>query len=190
MTIPTRSTPENPVPSRYPLPVSLSHDHLETIHRVLARAVSARCPAFMRDRADDIVQDAMIKVVRLLDEGKGSLQPSYLWRVATTVTIDEIRRHRRRREDPMEDLPSDPTDPQPTSQADSLAQRGEIARAVEDCMSRLQDNRRRALTLYLVGHKVPEAAQMLGWTSKKTENNVYRGLANLRDCLAKKGITP
>ena len=57
-------------------------------------------------------------------------------------------------------------------------------------MSRLQDNRRRALTLYLVGHKVPEAAQMLGWTSKKTENNVYRGLANLRDCLAKKGIKP
>ena len=44
--------------------MSLSHEHLETIQRVLARAVAARCPTFMKDRADDIVQDAMIKLVR------------------------------------------------------------------------------------------------------------------------------
>ena len=47
-----------------------------------------------------------------------------------------------------------------------------------------------AVTLYLQGHSVPEAARVLDWPAKRTENLVYRGLADLRECLMKKGIQP
>ena len=44
--------------------------------------------------------------------------------------------------------------------------------------------------LHLQGHSVPDAARLLGWPAKRTENLVYRGLADLRRCLIAKGHTP
>ena len=35
-----------------------------------------------------------------------------------------------------------------------------------------------------------EAAGILDWSAKRVENLVYRGLADLRDCLAAKGFKP
>jgi RNA polymerase sigma-70 factor (ECF subfamily) len=51
-------------------------------------------------------------------------------------------------------------------------------------------DRRLAVTLYLQGHTVPEAARILDWSGKRTENLVYRGLADLRECLMAKGMRP
>jgi RNA polymerase sigma-70 factor (ECF subfamily) len=48
--------------------------------------------------------------------------------------------------------------------------------------------RRHAVTLSLQGHSVPEIGRLLGWTGKKAENLVYRGMADLRECLEGKGI--
>lgn len=62
--------------------MELSEAELGEVRAVLVRAVRARCPRQLADRADDIVQNAMIKVIRLHREGKGSLLLSYLWRVA------------------------------------------------------------------------------------------------------------
>lgn len=160
------------------------------MQRVLTRAVRARCPPQLVDRADDIVQEAMIKVLRLHGEGKGSTQPSYLWKVAWTVTIDELRRHRRRQEDTLEDMVADPTDTTPAADPHNRAQSQEVAAAIQDCLGGLIEARRRALTLHLVGHSVPETAKLLGWAPKKAENSVYRGLSDLRECLRGKGVTP
>jgi RNA polymerase sigma-70 factor (ECF subfamily) len=46
------------------------------------------------------------------------------------------------------------------------------------------------VTLYLQGHSVPDAARILDWPAKRTENLVYRGLADLRACLSNKGLRP
>jgi RNA polymerase sigma-70 factor, ECF subfamily len=46
------------------------------------------------------------------------------------------------------------------------------------------------VTLYLQGHTVPETARILGWDAKRAENLVYRGLADLRQCLMGKGHRP
>jgi RNA polymerase sigma-70 factor (ECF subfamily) len=43
--------------------------------------------------------------------------------------------------------------------------------------------------MYLHGHSVAEVAALLGWRFKKAENLVYRGLADLRRCLATKGLS-
>jgi RNA polymerase sigma-70 factor (ECF subfamily) len=54
----------------------------------------------------------------------------------------------------------------------------------------LKYERRLAVTLYLHGHSVPDAARILDWSAKRTENLVYRGLADLRECLLSKGLRP
>ena len=82
----------------------------------------------------------------------------------------------------------EPADEQATPEERSTAsQRGG---AIRDCLAGLKLERRRAVTLYLSGNTVPESAGLLDWTVKKTENLVYRGLADLRRCLTGKGIEP
>ena len=46
------------------------------------------------------------------------------------------------------------------------------------------------MTHHLQGHTGPQAAALLGWDAKRTENLVYRGLADLRQCLEAKGVKP
>jgi RNA polymerase sigma-70 factor (ECF subfamily) len=66
----------------------------------------------------------------------------------------------------------------------------EIGRGIQGCLARIKRERRLAVTLYLQGHTVVEAASILDWAAKQTENLVYRGLADLRQCLLTKGIRP
>ena len=50
--------------------------------------------------------------------------------------------------------------------------------------------RRLAVTLHLQGHSVPEVGRLMGWSAKKADNLVYRGRADLRECLELRGIRP
>jgi DNA-directed RNA polymerase specialized sigma24 family protein len=56
-------------------------------------------------------------------------------------------------------------------------------------MQRLQDHRRQALTLHLLGYSGPEVAQMLECNGKRAENLTLRGLAQLRECLHGLGLS-
>jgi len=166
--------------------------HCEKLRIDLARAVRRICPRWLAAQADDIVQVALMRVLdaRRGNEGE-ALSASYLKRAAYTAMVDEIRRLRRRREVSLEDEPAAesvpaafPVDPEKMHHA------REIGRALLECLARLVESRRHAVTLYLQGHSVPEAGRLLGWGNKKVENLVFRGLANLRECLAAKGHTP
>jgi RNA polymerase sigma-70 factor (ECF subfamily) len=66
----------------------------------------------------------------------------------------------------------------------------EIGIAVRDCLVRLAPSRCLAVTLYLQGHTAPETSRILGWTPRRTENLIFRGMADLRRCLVRKGVTP
>jgi DNA-directed RNA polymerase specialized sigma24 family protein len=50
--------------------------------------------------------------------------------------------------------------------------------------------RRTAVTLHLLGCPVPEVARRLGCGEKSADNRVYRGMNDLRQCLAAKGLAP
>ena len=114
----------------------------------------------------------------------------YLERAAQRVMIDEIRRRGRRpeqvagEEDWIEAAPGARPDPE------RVAASGEIAAGIRGCLARLATPRRLAVTLYLQGCRVGEAAHRLGWSFKRTENLVYRGLSDLRLCLRRKGLEP
>jgi RNA polymerase sigma-70 factor (ECF subfamily) len=158
----------------------------------LRGAVRSICPAWLQAQADDLAQEAVLKLWRmgLLGEGKGGVSTSYLWRVAHSVLVDEIRRRRRRHEVSMETeagvLERATDQPEPERQASGV----EAGRAILDCLRRLQAAQRRASLLHLLEHSVPEIARLLSWPPKKAENAVYRGLAGLRRCLAEKGWEP
>lgn len=157
----------------------------------MERAVRRVVPDWMRDHADDLVQVAMMKLMR---SGKASddveLNSAFIHRVAHSVIVDEMRRRKRRNETGI-----DPTAPEPVEHAvradpEAMAGGQEIGVVIVEGLAELSVDRRRAVTLYLQGHSVPEAARMLDIAPKKAENLIYRGLQELREFLKKRGLEP
>ncbi|MCP3138730.1 RNA polymerase sigma factor [Pyxidicoccus xibeiensis] len=165
---------------------------MEQLRKDLERAVAKVCPPALADRRDDVVQNAMIRVVELQrrEPDRDRLTPAYLYRVAYTALIDEMRSQGRRKEVALEEVEALPQQPVASGDPERSAGAAQIGRAVRDCLSKLAQDRRLAVTLYLQGHTIPEAAELLAWEGKRTENLVYRGLSGLRACLATKGIQP
>lgn len=160
----------------------------------IARAVRRQCPGWLSDHAQDIAQAALIKVMTSAknSEGNRTLTSFYLYRLAHSAVVDEIRRRRRRREVALEAVTEsgeDPVQPEPNARLDPErhASLGELGAAIRGCLVAIKRERRLAVMLHLQEHQVPETARILGWSVKRTENLVYRGLANLRDCLRGKG---
>jgi len=164
------------------------------LHGDLVRAVNRVCPRWLADRSDDLVQVALMRVMEIQRkrEGTAEFSPSYLRKAAYSALIDEIRRLRRRQEVSIESddeeggTAFDPAAPEPDPERASSGR--EIGRAIRDCLGGMVPPRRHAVTLNLQGHSVPEIGKLLGWTAKKAENLVYRGMADLRGCLSGKGI--
>jgi len=169
------------------------------LHRDLVRAVDRVCPRWMADRADDLVQVALMRVMEIQRKKEGTAEFSafYLKKAAYSAMIDEIRRLRRRQEVSLEGSGEeedsgagsgvyDPAAPAPDPERASVGR--QVGRAIRDCLGRMVSPRRHAVTLNLQGHSVPEIGRLLGWTAKKAENLVYRGMSDLRGCLGEKGI--
>jgi RNA polymerase sigma-70 factor (ECF subfamily) len=166
------------------------------LRKDLERIVARLCPGWLSSQRDDLVQTAVMRVMQTVGaetpraDGSRGLASSYLYKVAHSALVDEIRRVRRRREDSLD------TDEQATPQSGTpldpqrIAASQQIGRGIQDCLSRMHHDRRLAVTLYLQGHTVPEASRILDWSAKRTENLVYRGLADLRECLKLKGMRP
>ena len=74
------------------------------LHRDLVRAVDRVCPRWMADRADDLVQVALMRVMEIQRKKEGTAEFSafYLKKAAYSAMIDEIRRLRRRQEVSLE----------------------------------------------------------------------------------------
>lgn len=169
----------------------LNHE-LEKLRRDLTRAVERVCPPRLADRRDDLVQTAMMRVMELQrrEPDRSRLSPAYLYRVAYTALVDELRDVERRREVAMEEVEAQPQQPMASGDPEKSASGSQIARAVRDCLRQLAQDRRLAVTLYLQGHTVPEAGELMGWDGKRAENLIYRGLGALRLCLSTKGFEP
>jgi RNA polymerase sigma-70 factor (ECF subfamily) len=139
-----------------------------------------------------IVQNLLLKLFRshAKSDGNRTFSSVYLEKAACGAVVDEIRRACRRREDAM----SEPEAADKLASASSGPERDsssrEIARGILACLNRLPERRKLAVTLYLYGCTVPEASTRLRWSLHRTESLVYRGLADLRHCLERRGLTP
>jgi RNA polymerase sigma-70 factor, ECF subfamily len=169
---------------------AIAEADLVEMRGALVRAVASVCPSWLAASADDIVQVALLRVVEVCRRADGStdLSAAYLRKAAYSAVVDEIRRLKRRREVPLEDEGIEATHSTPAANPEQSSSARQQARAIRACLARLVRPRRLAVTLYLVGHSVPEAARLLGWSPKRAENLVYRGLAGLRRCLEEAGM--
>jgi RNA polymerase sigma factor (sigma-70 family) len=113
-----------------------------------------------------------------------------------TATLDAVRRIKAKREEqlrPVEDEYEDEGAPlalfsDPNRSPEAEAGRKQLAGKVQAALSRLSDNRRRAVGLYLEGMTSQEIATLLGWSEPKARNLLYRGLSDLRAQLRAEGI--
>ena len=171
---------------------ALTPEQLGELRRRIAAAVRRTCPRRIASQADDIVQTVLTRLVLAPAHGEGNpaFSAMYLTKAAYGATVDELRRLGRRREESLEAEPVVERIAARGADPESEAASAEIARGIRDCLTRLVRPRRLAVTLYLQGCSVPECAGLLRWTPKRTENLVYRGLADLRRCLTAKGMAP
>ena len=138
---------------------------------------------------EDLEQEVALRLWRQLEAEKPIENPaSYLYRIASSATMDALRRYARSPKttsppaDDEEsvaalDFPSPHPDPERQAAA---AQQAEHLRRFQ---AELPANRRRAVGLYLQGFTIGEVAELAGWTEPKARNLIYRGLATLRERL-------
>lgn len=154
----------------------------------LVVAVRRACPGWLADAADDLVQTAVMKLLR--GDVPPPLSDAYLGRVAYTVVIDEIRRRKRRREVGMSPSLPDRLQSSGDVSPEARTRGAEIGQVLVKCLAGLSDERRRAVALYLQDHSTAEIASLLDWDAKKASNQLHRGLGDLRAALARRGVTP
>lgn len=157
--------------------------------RRVRHAVRRSCPSYLASQADDVAQDVLVQLLKKLErtEGKVDFSSIYLLKAAHGVTVDEIRRRSRRREQTgMEDemLGNEGSGPDPERNALSRS----LGREIHLCLEVIIPSRRAAVTLHLFGCAVPEIATRLDCSEKSADNRLYRGMKNLRDCLTGKGL--
>ena len=159
--------------------------------RTMVRSVGARRGLSEAD-IDDVLQEVRVRLWRAGEAGKqvAELGSSYVYRAAMSATVDVLRQQRARGADvtsPLdvrsEQLPGGRSDPHAEVETSELVAR--IGAAVDT----LALPRRAVVRMYLAGYDREEIAELLGWTEAKTRNLLYRGLGDLRGCLAKWGIT-
>ncbi len=156
----------------------LSAEEIERARAVLVRAVARVCPERLADRRDDIVQEALMKVLSAAGKGSGLPGASYRWKAAYTATVDELRRPRVRKEEPLER----------ESEIEASRDDPELRRALLREIGKLRPDRRRAVMLQLYGFSLEESATILGWNAKRVENHRYLGMRDLRAALKEQGF--
>ncbi|MEM1181077.1 MAG: sigma-70 family RNA polymerase sigma factor [Acidobacteriota bacterium] len=171
---------------------------LEEYGAWLKQSVRRLCPRDMGISPEDVEQEVRVRLWKSIESGRNiEHPPSYLYSIASTVTIDAMRSVRSRRrhlaspeasddngdgEGPLERRPA--SEPSPESQT----RRREMLAAARRLLDELPESRRRAVGLYLQGFKIQEIADLMGWTEPKARNLLYRGLSTLREHLAAEGL--
>lgn len=165
---------------------------LESLRERLAAAVARVCPHWLRDQREDLVQTALVRIMEIMrrEEKEGSFNATYLWRTAYSVTLDEIRRARWKREVPLEDEPGGASAPGRRADPERVAALRETGEGVRACLRGLLPPRRRAVLLHFLGYAPRDAAVILGKSARQISNLIYRGLGDLRRCLERKGLAP
>lgn len=184
-------------------PVAASHDGdslspaLEGIvarYEGLLRHVARRYGVLPSD-IHEVVQGVRVRLWRARPDGETitALGVSYVYRTAMSAALEVVRRRRgigaAGRETDIEEAGQEPAT-RATGGPEQVLERAEVARAVAEEVHALADARRVAVQLHLAGYSGDEIAGTLGWSKAKARNLIYRGLADLRAALRRRGIGP
>ena len=189
--------PSEEAPACFPDPdahvvAALSSEGIAALRRDLLASVHRACPAWLQAQAEDIVQTALIRLVGIAATSGGTppFSSSYLKRAAFNAVVDEIRRCLRRSEVQEGGDVSLAVMPSLGPDQEARASASQIRAGLTQCLRGMIASRRQTVVCHLQGYSVPETARFLGWSAKKVEHLVIRGLNDLRTCMSDKGLTP
>jgi DNA-directed RNA polymerase specialized sigma24 family protein len=112
-----------------------------------------------------------------------------VYRTAVTAALDLIRRRQARREILDGDTEGGVPEHMATETTDRSLVEEELGTLVAAAIDTIVESRRPVVRMYLAGYKPDEIARTMGWTTVKVRNLLYRGLTDLREALAHRGIT-
>ncbi len=163
--------------------------------QAFARLVERHAPAAWRlafrlagdaGDAEDLVQEGFARLWRQAPRWQAGQSgvAAFLTRVVTNLAID---RSRRKRPQPMADLPDDP-DPAPL--ADAVLAQADVGRRIQACVAALPERQRAAIVLtYWEGLTGPMAAETLDLSPKAFESLLIRARAALKGLMAAAGLS-
>jgi RNA polymerase sigma-70 factor (ECF subfamily) len=149
--------------------------HADAVYRITARHLGA-------GEAEDATQEVFLLVHRDLHRFRGqSALRTWIYRIATNVSLKRIRRRGRRPflerlgvREPAADVPA----------PDAEAGREEKRAALRAALERLPEAQRAVVVLRMQGVPFAEVARTLGIRQPTAESRMARAKAKLRDLLA------
>ncbi len=170
-----------------------SLDEVE-LHNVLRKMVTANCRPDLMDVAEDLFQDAFLRLQKQGDQPNGDprrFNATYLWMTATSI-VRQTRADRRRQHQYHQAIDEGDTDSYETLSVvnpERTAIGNDHQQKIRACLETLLDKHRRAVVLrYRFEYRSREAASILDCSPKDVENWALRGRKKLRGCLKNKGI--
>jgi RNA polymerase sigma-70 factor (ECF subfamily) len=137
---------------------------------------------------DDISQEIRIKIWRLLhDEKNIKNYASYIKKIVNSSVIDVLRKWKRdegimllEKQKKVSEIKRD----YPASLSLEEHLKDTVAQAVDS----LIESRRKVVRLYLLDMTIEEISAFYNWSTNKTRNLLYRGLADLKSILKNKDV--
>ena len=136
------------------------------------------------DAAADAAQETFINAFRNLTQFHDGSFRAWLNRIATNACYDELRRRQRRPTVSLDDPAHEIRWASTAESPESAAQRAELNRAIQNCLSGLPDDQRAVVVLCDVqGFDYQEIAAITGQALGTVKSRLSRARGRLRDCL-------
>lgn len=161
---------------------------LHQIHDRIRRAVRERCPSHLIQSADDVAQDLLLKVLRSPVAKRRCLESMAYVRTAARRALIDVYRSKQRRRRVLDDYRDTARCSWSLGQSASVFPDPVLRRSMLRVFDRLRPEQRAAVVGYLEQRRIPEIAEIRGWSQRKANNTVYRSLARLRSELRARGV--
>lgn len=137
--------------------------------------------------AADAAQETFLAAYQKLDTFRGGNFRAWLARIVTNQCYDSLRRVKRQRSDYIEEMTEfydEPDLPNDTLTPEEQAQQSDLSRALENCISKLNDDQRAVLVLCDV-HEMSyqEIAEAVGTAIGTVRSRLSRARAAMQRCL-------
>lgn len=167
-------------------------DNIESILEALAPFLISELRALgyttsSPDR-DDLLQEIRVRIWRVLKDHDGEIKflDAYVKKIVLSVFIGEVKKRRRERR--LVDAAGNNRDLTRGNRRNRPGAGDMLEETVIESLGNLGAVKRRVIELRFEGFTFVEIAEINRWSLRKACGIYYRGIAELKDRLAKKGI--
>lgn len=171
-------------------------DAFEQLVRLYDRAVLRVTMNMLRSPEDarDAYQEAFIKVHRRLDSFRFDCSfHTWLYRIATNVCLDHLRRKKVRKEHSVDDRDDErglnplqtAADGRPEADPDRALTGAELGGRIHEALEQLSPKERMVFELrHYEGHRLRAIGEMVGISEEAAKNSLFRATQKMRVALA------